>query len=152
MTGETKPTTINILVVDDSQSCRNMMRKSLTSIATDSCTICCEEAKNGKIAVSIMKNKINSSRKSCSLIIDSSTEMYDIIFMDNEMPLMNGPSAIQAIRNIGYTGKIIGLTGNHDAVSMIEAGADIVLLKPVTLTQLKNIVMNGIREKKIKDI
>ena len=40
-----------------------------------------------------------------------SMSMFDIIFMDNIMTTMNGPEAAEAIRALGYRGKIVGLTG-----------------------------------------
>ena len=60
--------------------------------------------------------------------------VYDIIFMDYQMPVMDGPTAIKAIRALGYTGRIVGLTGNalqSDQDYMRESGANDVLLKPV---------------------
>ena len=148
----TKPV-VNILVVDDSLICRNMICKSLTSISTENFTICCDQAGNGEIALTIIKNKLEDNSLSDVDISANltGTNMHDIIFIDYEMPYMNGTTTIQAIRKTGYTGKIIGLTGNIDNDSMIEAGADEVLLKPVSLAELKNVVMNEIHLK-IKDI
>ena len=58
---------------------------------------------------------------------------YDVILMDYQMPNMDGPTAIRAIRSLGYKGVIIGVTGNVmalDQQEMIAAGADDVLSKP----------------------
>ena len=71
--------------------------------------------------------------------------IYDVIFMDYEMPHMNGPTAIQMIRALGYQGKIIGLTGNSksDEIDiMYKAGANEVLTKPVSYQRLDETLMN----------
>ena len=54
------------------------------------------------------------------------------------MPHMTGPEAIQAIRKLGYTGMILGVSGviDDDANQFIEAGANLVLCKPLTLSAL----------------
>ena len=54
--------------------------------------------------------------------------------MDYQMPVMDGPTAISAIRALGYRGVVLGLTGNVltvDQVAMVKAGADDVLTKPL---------------------
>ena len=69
--------------------------------------------------------------------------MYDIIFMDYQMPVMNGPTSIKEIRALGFQGKIIGLTGSSmskDVEIMHNAGADNVLLKPVNDLSLETII------------
>ena len=65
---------------------------------------------------------------------DQSGGKYDVILMDYQMPNMDGPTAISAIRALGYTGVILGLTGNAAAIdqeAMVTAGADGVLTKPL---------------------
>jgi CheY-like chemotaxis protein len=55
--------------------------------------------------------------------------------MDNSMPVMNGVDATKRIRELGYTGKIFGVTGNgfqSDIDEFIAHGADEVLVKPVS--------------------
>ena len=71
----------------------------------------------------------------CSEGLSSSEkEYYDFIMIDYQMPKMDGPTAIAAIRAMGYRGAILGLTGNVVAVdqeAMVQAGADSVLTKPL---------------------
>jgi len=38
--------------------------------------------------------------------------LFDVVLMDYQMPNMDGPTAIKAIRQLGYGGIIMGLTGN----------------------------------------
>ena len=61
------------------------------------------------------------------------------------MPNMDGPSATEAIRGLGYRGRILGVTGNamqHDIDHFLSKGADSVLVKPVDVDALLNLV-NG---------
>ncbi len=63
---------------------------------------------------------------------------YDLILMDFYMNHMNGPEAIKAIRQMGYQGMIVGVTGvmDDDVDLFLDAGANIVLCKPVSLAAL----------------
>ena len=61
------------------------------------------------------------------------------------MPVMNGPEAVAAIRQIGYTGLVVGLTGNaleEHTAHFINQGADGVLTKPLDYTKLVKFVQN----------
>ena len=52
---------------------------------------------------------------------------------------MDGPSATEAIRSLGYRGRILGVTGNamqHDIDHFLSKGADRVLVKPVDIDAL----------------
>ena len=57
----------------------------------------------------------------------------DFITMDNQMPRMTGQEAAAALRGAGYTGRIVGVTGNAvggDGAAFIAAGVDAVVFKP----------------------
>ena len=80
----------------------------------------CTQAENGKVGVDLVTENIE----------------YDFILMDFEMPVMDGPTATKAIRNLGYKNPIIGITGNvlaMDRKMFMDAGATNVLFKPLTL-------------------
>ena len=65
---------------------------------------------------------------------------FDIVLLDYEMPNMIGPIAAKTMRNNGYTGIIIGVTGNglpSDITYFLSHGADRVLIKPVNTDQLE---------------
>ena len=58
---------------------------------------------------------------------------YDAILMDFVMPVLDGPDATKAIRDLGYIGPIIGCTGNTldmDLLRFKESGCDRVIGKP----------------------
>ena len=64
---------------------------------------------------------------------------YDIILMDDNMPNLSGPEATAAIRAVGYTGLIFGVTGNSfdDQIELFKSkGADMVFTKPLNMKEL----------------
>ena len=111
-----------ILIVDDVESNRKMMCRLLRSR-------CCEfiQASDGLEAV----NKV------AEMISHDSTP-FDIISMDYQMPVMDGPEAARKIRDMGYTGLMLGVTGNalgEDIRYFKEHGVDDVLTKPINISQ-----------------
>jgi len=61
--------------------------------------------------------------------------------MDFIMPNMQGPEAARGMRELGYTGLIVGITGNAlsaDRDRFISGGANMVLTKPVNIAELDN--------------
>ncbi len=59
--------------------------------------------------------------------------------MDNQMPNMTGAEACKVMREIGFAGIIVGLTGNafeQDIADYIAQGANAVLKKPLVLADL----------------
>jgi CheY-like chemotaxis protein len=75
------------------------------------------------------------------------TERFDIIFMDMQMPVMDGVTAAREIRSreraAGTRVPIIALTANVLSThlqSCLEAGMDDVLAKPIDVTRLRNLL------------
>jgi CheY-like chemotaxis protein/anti-sigma regulatory factor (Ser/Thr protein kinase) len=107
------------LVVDDSKLNRKVMTRLLGLL--DCAT---EEAGDGVQCVSMIKESL---------------DRFAVVFIDHEMPLLNGPQAVVQLRELGYRGAVVGVTGNAVAEEMktfTDSGADEVLIKPVTLEQL----------------
>jgi len=54
---------------------------------------------------------------------------YDFVLMDNQMPILTGEKATRALRNGGFTGMIVGMTGDPtgspDRSAFEEAGLDL---------------------------
>jgi hypothetical protein len=84
---------LDLLVVDDSKLNRRMLRRLLTA----ECGHVCDEAEDGLEAVERVRAKLPLT--------------YDAILMDFVMPNMDGPTATQEIRKMGYRGLILGVTG-----------------------------------------
>lgn len=56
------------------------------------------------------------------------------VLIDNSMPVMNGVEATKLIREAGYRGKMIMITGNAlqaDIQLALNAGIDVVYVKPL---------------------
>eukprot|EP01042_Synura_sphagnicola_P036814 gene36814-biopygen28482 len=91
-----------------------------------------DEAEDGLVAVSKV-----------SQMIERGEDPYAVILMDFMMPKMDGPTATRAIRGLGYTGIIIGITGTsspQDLEIFTVSGANLVMPKPLDIDQLvKNI-------------
>ena len=65
-------------------------------------------------------------------------QQYDLIFMDMQMPVMNGIDATKLLRKNGYSGHIVALTANamqEDVDNCMAAGADGFLVKPIDWNQ-----------------
>lgn len=75
--------------------------------------------------------------------VDSQVGYYDLVFMDVQMPVMNGYEATRAIRNLNRpdaaTVPIIAMTANafaEDMVASRQAGMDEHITKPLSVEQL----------------
>ena len=102
-----------LLVVDDSALNRRMIIKLLGDHI-------CDQAEDGVDAVAKYEERVNLS-KSVQTVSSSNnvnedesskgSKVYDAILMDFMMPNMDGPTATEIIRGMGYTGPVIGITG-----------------------------------------
>jgi CheY-like chemotaxis protein len=135
-----------LLVVDDSPMNRKMLYKLLTREGYK-----CEEAEDGLEAVWRVQSKlkergIHDTKGNCVAISHVSSCMYAAILMDFMMPNMDGPTATRKIRKLGFSGPIIGVTGNalpSDQSAFLDAGASRILIKPVTIDSI-NQCLEGI--------
>ena len=94
---------------------------------------------------------VENGREAVERIENASENWYDIVFMDVQMPVMNGYEATAAIRALpGRRGQIpiIAMTANafeEDHKAALEAGMDVYVAKPIeidtpfsTITQVLN--------------
>jgi len=108
-----------VLVVDVVTSNRKMLKRLL--IGRCSCTM---EAEDGQEALEKVREAMSTGTT------------IDVITMDYQMPVMDGPTATRKIRDLGYSGIILGVTGNvlkEDMEKFLAAGANRVLTKPLSM-------------------
>ena len=77
-------------------------------------------------------------------------ELYDIIFMDHMMPLLDGIETTRILRKMGYSNTIVALTANALAGNeeiFKQNGFDDFISKPIDLRKLNNILNKYIRDK-----
>jgi len=68
---------------------------------------------------------------------------FDLIFIDMQMPVMNGYDAVAALRKKRLTTPIIALTANiskHDEQQCLDAGCDAYLTKPLDRNKLGEVL------------
>ena len=115
----------NILIVDDIPINRLVLSGMLKSLGYEF-----KEAFNGKEA--------------CDLILSTNIK-FDIVFMDIQMPIMNGIEAAKNIRKF-YNSKslpIIGVTALSSELELshcISVGMNNVIIKPLSLDDLKKVL------------
>ncbi len=115
-----------VLLTEDNELNREILKELITDTG-----VLIDEAENGQAAV----NLINAH----------SEGYYDLVFMDVQMPVMNGYEAARAIRKLEQIQKrttrlpIIALTANvfaEDSDRAFNAGMDAHLGKPVELSKI----------------
>ena len=107
----------SILLVDDGESNREFLCVVLRQFG-----MTVTEAENGQVAVDAVENS-----------------EFDLIFMDMQMPVMDGYTATRVLRDRGLTIPIVALTANamqEDQKKCRDAGCDGFLAKPVDVDKL----------------
>jgi len=113
-----------ILIVDDSLITQMVLKRT---IAMTNITI--QEyffAENGRQALNLFDR-----------------HSFDLIFMDMQMPIMNGYEATEALRHKGITTPVMALTANatkSDEEKCLKAGCDDYLCKPIGRNQLYEVL------------
>ncbi|KAG8978238.1 hypothetical protein FRB90_008539 [Tulasnella sp. 427] len=152
---------LNVLVVDDDGLTRKLMTRMLTR---NGCVV--ETADNGKSAFDMAinaKNPFTWDQASPSTNTKSSGGMvhtpylqelepkYDVIFLDNQMPLMSGVDTVRRLRGLKRKDFVVGVTGNalkEDQEEYLDAGVDAVLTKPVAEADLKKCLISADERRK----
>ncbi|TKY61323.1 Two-component response regulator ARR22 [Spatholobus suberectus] len=109
-----KETKISALIVDDDAIIRKIHKTMLERLFN----IEAEMVKDGKEAVDLYRSGAN----------------FDIIFMDKEMPIMDGPEATKQLRAMGVKSMIVGITtraAGKDREEFLAAGSNRCFEKPL---------------------
>ncbi|MFZ4712466.1 MAG: response regulator [Bacteriovoracaceae bacterium] len=104
-----------ILCIDDSKSIHSFLKDCLTEQIETFTSVF-----NGAEAVEHLSDK---------------KEFYDLIFLDWEMPLKNGPETFEELSKIGLKTPVFMLTSKNepsDILRMISAGVTEYIMKPFT--------------------
>jgi signal transduction histidine kinase/DNA-binding response OmpR family regulator len=115
-----------ILVVEDNHVDQNILKR-IISVANPNLPI--TVLSNGQEAVDLLKR-----------------QAFDLVFMDNLMPVLDGVDAIEQARKNGYNGSIYLMAENNkkEQASGMESGATGCLIKPLDKTNIiKLIHMNS---------
>ncbi|KAJ7620831.1 hypothetical protein DFH06DRAFT_62275 [Mycena polygramma] len=113
-----------VLVVDDDAVTRVLSSKLLTKLG---CVV--HTAKDGKECVDMM--------------LTAEPHTYDLVCLDNFMPIMTGEDAVKEIRGHDRDDFIVGCTGNaltEDQESYRDAGADEIMVKPIMIHDFKRLI------------
>ncbi|KAJ7578032.1 hypothetical protein C8J56DRAFT_970206 [Mycena floridula] len=122
---------LSVLVVDDDAVTRSLSSKLLRKLG---CVV--ETAKDGKECV--------------DMVMGSEPFTYDLICLDNFMPVMTGEEAVKELRSNRRQDFIVGCTGNaltEDQVSYRDAGADEVMVKPVMIHDFKRLIQLALQRR-----
>ncbi len=122
---------LSILLVEDNLINQKVATKILERIGLNA-----DIASDGEIAINMVQSKA-----------------YDLVFMDMEMPVMDGLDSTRGIKNIenklGKMPVIIAMTANAlpgDRERCIEAGMDDFISKPITVDSVKTILKKWFRD------
>jgi CheY-like chemotaxis protein len=121
-----EPSQLRLLVVDDVALCRKFHKQLLGPFCKE-----IVEAANGLEAI----NRVVEAMKQ--------GVVFDGIIMDNSMPVLCGTAAARSIRELGYSGRIFGVTGNgfqSDIDEFLSNGADEVLVKPLGMEGYAHVI------------
>ncbi|KDQ09786.1 hypothetical protein BOTBODRAFT_178696 [Botryobasidium botryosum FD-172 SS1] len=140
---------MHVLVVDDDPLTRKLMSRLLTRIG---CTV--ETAENGQVALEMILASGTTPFFETSQASTSEPETqgrFEVVFLDNQMPILSGVGMTRRLRGLGRKDFIVGVTGNalkEDQIEYLEAGVDHVLTKPVLERSLKSMLAKAAERRK----
>ncbi|KAI8822660.1 uncharacterized protein EV422DRAFT_566334 [Fimicolochytrium jonesii] len=117
----------SVLIVDDDKITRLLMSRLITRLGHS-----VEIAEDGAIAFA----KCDERKR-------AGGEMYDLVLLDNQMPVMTGVECIKKLREHDISVWACGVTGNamiEDQNEFYDAGIDRVLTKPVVEADVRDMI------------
>ena len=114
---------LKILIVEDNPYNREIMYTVLSNMEIEA-----DEAENGKIAIDMIKN-----------------QPYDMVFMDIQMPIMDGLSAMRIIKQEGFTElPVVALSAyasKEEHQKSLHAGMFTHIDKPFKFSEIKQLLL-----------
>jgi CheY-like chemotaxis protein len=129
---------LNVLIVDDQKMNTKLLKRTLMNLGVNEDNIVC--CYDGVEAVEIYEQR-------------NMKELFDVVFMDHEMPRMTGSEATRELRGKGFEGRIVGVTGNAGTAleeNFVSSGADEIIVKPLSKEAIEA-VLNALIFLKMKD-
>lgn len=117
--------TLRVLIADDHPSSRLLLKRQLAVLG-----IVADEADNGEVALRYVRRGD-----------------YNLLITDLNMPVMDGLELTRQVRKFNGALAIWGLTATaqeHERERCLEAGMNVCLFKPITLTQISHL-LSGVR-------
>lgn len=118
---------IRVLVADDNATNIEVVRRMLKLEKVNDVTI----ARDGQQAYDLVKDNMDQDRK------------FDLIFMDVQMPNLDGIQSTRLIRKAGYAAPIVALTAfseESNRKECMESGMNEFLAKPIRRQALKSML------------
>ncbi|KAF7549840.1 hypothetical protein G7Z17_g6109 [Cylindrodendrum hubeiense] len=127
MANKTSQGKLRVLVADDNSTNIEVVSRMLKLEAVYDVTI----AKDGQEAYDLVKATMEKNQS------------FDVIFMDVQMPNLDGLQSTRLIREMGYTSPIVALTAFSEESNVkecIDSGMDEFLSKPIRRPALKQVL------------
>lgn len=116
-----------MLLADDRREIRALVAKLLSSWGAQPVAV-----ENGQLAVDELTRA------------DQLGQPYDLLLVDMEMPVLDGPGAVRLLRQNGHRLPVIALTANVDNWTRddyLKIGCDDVVNKPVNADRLLAVIV-----------
>ncbi|TDL23697.1 hypothetical protein BD410DRAFT_720943 [Rickenella mellea] len=148
---------VRVLVVDDDSLTRKLMKRMLVRLG---CRV--STAENGAVALELIMTgtATPSSEYQLNGLAPEPTPplprpeegpRYEVVFLDNQMPVLSGLDTVAKLRQAGKTDFVVGVTGNAllaDQQEYLDAGVDYVITKPVFERNLKSMLAIALDRRK----
>ncbi|KAJ3483065.1 hypothetical protein NLI96_g6565 [Meripilus lineatus] len=153
---------LRVLVVDDDPLTRKLMSRLLTRLG---CRV--STAENGEVALEKILGGAPSRATPSSedtgsgglmevattVLTPQDEARYNLVFLDNQMPVMSGLDTVRRLRAMGRNDFVVGVTGNAlltDQEEYLNTGVDHVLTKPVFEKSIKAMLKIANERRKLR--
>jgi CheY-like chemotaxis protein len=133
---------ISILIVDDSA----MNRKMLKRLLTERVAVSPISGEKYHYNITEYEDGLEALNRITHDLEQGISHLVKIILIDYQMPVMDGIVAVKAMRDKGYRGYIVMITGNalqDDQANMYAAGVNSIMIKPIQKEKLFQLIDNN---------